>query len=244
MVVVIVFSALIAGAKTFPYLDPYENLFVYLDYLITAIFLFELLIRFVGEDDKANFFKNGWNLFDAAIVIISLIPIANSDMVVVGRMLRIFRIMRVVSFIPELRLLVTSFFNVMPKLFYILVLLFIFFYIYGTIGSTLFGPINPDLWGDVAVSMLTLFRVMTLEAWTDVMYETMEVYPMSWAFYLSFIIITAFAFLNLLIGVIVNVIDNETSKDLKLDDERDARERELVNGIKVLEKRLKEYMEK
>ena len=43
--------------------------------------------------------------------------------------------------------------------------------------------------------MLTLFRVLTFEDWTDVMYEAMEVYPWAWAYFVSFIIIAAFVFL-------------------------------------------------
>ena len=212
VVAVIIFSAVIVGAKTFPKLQQYKNIFDFLDVIVTSIFLAELLIRFLSEENKRNFFKNGWNIFDSLIVIISLIPIANSEMVVIGRMLRIFRIMRVISFIPELRILISSLFSVIPKLIYILLLLFIFFYIYATVGTTLFNEINPKLWGDVAISLLTLFQIMTLEGWTDIMYETMEVYPSSWIFYISFIVITAFAFLNLLIGVIVNIIEVETSK--------------------------------
>jgi len=212
VVAVIIFSSVIVGAKTFPKLQQYANIFDFLDAIVTSIFLTELLIRFFSEENKKNFFKNGWNIFDSLIVTISLIPIANSEMVVIGRMLRIFRIMRVISFIPELRILISSLFSVIPKLIYILLLLFIFFYIYATIGTTLFNEINPKLWGDVAISLLTLFQIMTLEGWTDIMYETMEVYPGSWIFYISFIVITAFAFLNLLIGVIVNIIEVETNK--------------------------------
>ena len=102
VVTIIIFSALIAGFKTFPFTSQYQEIFNTLDYVITAIFLFELLIRLLSEKRAKDFFKNGWNIFDTAIVIISLVPINNADLVVVGRMLRIFRIMRVVSFIPEL----------------------------------------------------------------------------------------------------------------------------------------------
>ena len=87
--------------------------------------------------------------------------------------------------------------------------MFIIFYIYAAIGSFLFSAINPNLWGDIAISMLTLFRVMTFEDWTDVQYETMEVYPYSWIFYLTFIFFTAFAFLNMVIGIVVNVMEEE-----------------------------------
>jgi voltage-gated sodium channel len=93
--------------------------------------------------------------------------------------------------------------------------MFIIFYVYAAIGATLFAAINPDLWGDVAVSMLTLFRVMTFEDWTDVMYETMTVYSLSWIYYLSFIFLTAFAFLNMVIGIVVNVMNEEHERILK-----------------------------
>ena len=83
---------------------------------------------------------------------------------------------------------------------------------HGELLSTFFfNEINPVLWGDIATSMLTLFRVMTFEDWTDVMYETMTLYPLSWTFYLSFIFFTAFAFLNMVIGIVVNVLEKENS---------------------------------
>ena len=239
-VIIIVFSAVVAGIKTFSTLSKYQDVFTILDYVISAIFLTELLIRFLAESNKKDFFKNGWNIFDSIIVLISLIPINNADLVVIGRMLRIFRIMRVISFVPELRILVSSIFRVLPKMGYILILLFIFFYIYATIGATFFSEINPDLWGNVALSMLTLFRVLTLEAWTDVMYEAMDVYPISWTYFVSFIIITAFAFLNLLIGVVVTVVEQETKNESEIEEIKKARENELVEGIKRLEQKLEQ----
>ncbi|MCK5649158.1 MAG: ion transporter, partial [Gammaproteobacteria bacterium] len=105
-----------------------------------------------------------------------------------------------------------SFLIALPQLGYIVALMFIIFYIYAAIGSTFFAAINPVLWDDIAISMLTLFRVMTFEDWTDVMYETMAVYPLSWLYYLSFIFFTAFAFLNMVIGVVVNVLNEEHEK--------------------------------
>jgi len=77
----------------------------------------------------------------------------------------------------------------------------------------MFAEINPVLWGDISISLLTLFRVMTFEDWTDVMYETMTVYGLSWIYYLSFIFLTAFAFLNMVIGIVVSVIEKENAKE-------------------------------
>ncbi|MFT7221788.1 MAG: voltage-gated sodium channel, partial [Candidatus Azotimanducaceae bacterium] len=105
----------------------------------------------------------------------------------------------------------------LPRLGYVMGLMFIIFYIYGAIGSLMFEKVNPVLWGDISIAMLTLFRVMTFEDWTDVMYETMVVYPFSWVFYLSFIFLTAFAFLNMVIGIVVNVLEEQHQEELDND---------------------------
>ncbi len=235
---IIIFSALVIGVKTYP-IPPFVNqLVVVLDWLITFIFLVELVIRFLGEPVKRDFFKNGWNIFDALIVTVSLIPIDNSEMAVVGRLIRIFRVLRMVSIIPELRVLLNSLVKALPQLSYVMLLMFIIFYIYAAIGSTFFAKINPVLWGDIAISMLTLFRVMTFEDWTDVMYETQETYAFSWVYYLTFIFFTAFAFLNMVIGIVVNVLEEERQKLNQ--DEADEHHEEEINELHNIRQELAE----
>lgn len=146
-------------------------------------------------------------------MVISLVPINESEMALLARLIRIFRVLRMISIIPELRILINSLLQALPRLGYVVLLMFIIFYIYAAIGSFLFQDINPDLWEDIAISMLTLFRVMTFEDWTDIQYETMEVYPMSWLYYMTFIFFTAFAFLNMVIGIVVGVMDEEMHKE-------------------------------
>lgn len=209
VVAVILFSAIVVGAKTYDLPPIMLSVVAWLDSFITVIFLIEITIRFIGEENKKDFFKNPWNIFDTLIVIASLIPVEESDMAFVGRLLRIFRVLRMVSIIPELRVLLNSLLKALPQLGYVMLLMFIIFYIYAAIGSTLFAHINPVLWGDISISLLTLFRVMTFEDWTDVMYETMTVYGFSWFYYLTFIFLTAFAFLNMVIGIVVSVIEKE-----------------------------------
>ncbi len=209
---IIIFSALVIGAKTYDISPTTLWLIHLLDWFITFFFLTEIIIRFIGEEHKKSFFKHGWNIFDTLIVIMSLIPVEDSELAIIGRLIRIFRVLRMVSIIPELKMLLNSLLIALPQLGYIVALMFIIFYIYAAIGSTFFATINPVLWDDIAISMLTLFRVMTFEDWTDVMYETMAVYPLSWIYYLSFIFFTAFAFLNMVIGVVVNVLNEEHEK--------------------------------
>ena len=211
VVAVIIISALEIGAKTFELPAAMQVVTRYLDVFITIFFLFELSVRFIADDNKPAFLRNGWNAFDTLVVVISLIPVSDSELALLARLVRVFRVLRMVSIVPELRVLINSLLKALPQLGYVLLLMFIIFYIYAAVGSFLFQAINPVLWGDIAISMLTLFRIMTFEDWTDIQYETMEVYPLSWMFYLSFIFFTAFAFLNMVIGIVVNVMEEEHS---------------------------------
>ncbi len=217
VITVIISSALLVGVKTYEISPGKQDLMRLLDWAVTVFFVAELTVRFVAEENRKRFFHDFWNTFDTLIVLVSLIPIDNSDLALVARLVRVFRVLRMVSFIPELRILLVSLIKALPQLGYVALLMFIIFYIYAAIGSTLFESINPVLWGDISISMLTLFRVMTFEDWTDVMYETMVVYPLSWIFYITFIFFTAFAFLNMIIGIVVGVMEHEHAKIQKED---------------------------
>lgn len=213
VIAIIIISALEIGAKTYDLGPTTIYLLSYMDVFITVFFLCEIIIRFIADDNKKHFFKSGWNVFDTLVVAISLIPVDESEMALLARLIRIFRVLRMISIIPELRVLINSLLKALPRLGYVVLLMFIIFYIYAAVGSYLFQDINDDLWGDIAISMLTLFRVMTFEDWTDIQYETMDVYPMSWVFYVTFIFFTAFAFLNMVIGIVVGVMDEEQTKE-------------------------------
>jgi voltage-gated sodium channel len=213
VIAVIIISALEIGAKTYDLSDSAIAVMKYMDVFITVFFLFEIIIRFIAEDRKRDFLKSAWNVFDTTVVAISLIPIDESEMALLARLIRIFRVLRMISIIPELRVLINSLLIALPRLGYVVLVMVIIFYIYAAVGSYWVGEINPVLWGNIAISMLTLFRVMTFEDWTDIQYETMDVYPMSWIFYMSFIFFTAFAFLNMVIGIVVGVMDEEHTRE-------------------------------
>lgn len=237
---IIIFSAVLVGIRTFNVNPAFISVLEVLDWLITLFFAFELSVRFLADTNKKHFFKSGWNVFDTIIVVVSLVPVDNSDMALLGRLLRVFRVLRMISIIPELRILLNSLIKALPQLAYVILLMFIIFYIYAAIGSTLFATINPTLWGDIVISMLTLFRVMTFEDWTDVMYETMEVYPISWLFYLSFIFFTTFAFLNMVIGIVVNVMEEENRKAYQEEHKCDPTMNDLYNEIQSLKAMIEE----
>ncbi|TRX55650.1 ion transporter [Thalassomonas sp. M1454] len=212
VIAVILISALLIGAKTHDLPSQFVTVIGVLDFAITIFFAVEISIRFLATNDPKKFFKDGWNIFDTLIVVGSLIPAGGSG-VLLARLLRVFRVLRLVSMVPELRMLINALLKAIPRMGYIALLMFVIFYIYAAIGSILFHQINEFLWGDVSVSLLTLFRVATFEDWTDVMYETMEVHPLSWIYYLTFIFLTAFVFLNMMVGTVLEVMAQEHEKE-------------------------------
>lgn len=208
VIFVIIFSALTIGLKTHNISSKSLIILGIIDIGITAFFAFELIIRYLSINSFKKFISSGWNIFDTAIVVGSLIPAGGSG-VLLARLLRVFRVLRLVSMVPELRLLINALLKAIPRMGYIALLMFVIFYMYGAVGSILFDTIDPSLWSNVSISMLTLFRIATFEDWTDIMYMTMEVYPMSWLYYISFIFLTAFVFLNMMVGTVLEVMSQE-----------------------------------
>ncbi|QSP94928.1 ion transporter [Marinobacter salinisoli] len=238
VIAIIILSALTIGAKTYDLPAWAEHSLILTDNAITLFFLVEILFRFAACPNKRKFLLDGWNLFDTIVVIGSLIPLNNSEAVLLGRLLRVFRVLRLVSVVPELRQLINALLKAIPRMGYIALLMFIIFYIYAAMGAIFFAEVDQKLWGDVAISMLTLFRVATFEDWTDVMYATMEQYPLSWLYYLTFIFLTAFVFLNMMIGAILEVMGEEQNalQAQKAHDERD----EIVKQLHAVQSKLDE----
>ena len=206
---IIIFNAFTIGFNTYDLSEFSKNIINILDYSITIFFVIEIFIRFIGEPKKINFFKSGWNLFDTVIVLISLIPIPNNSSFLLLRLLRVFRVLRIISVIPELKLIIEALLGSIKRVFYVGLLLFIILYIYATIGSILFSNDIPQRWSDVGVSMITLFQVLTLSSWEQVMLPLQKIYWWAWIYFFSFIIICGITMLNLLIAILVDVVINQ-----------------------------------
>ena len=213
---IIIIYAILLGFKTSDEIaHSIGKLWIYLDLAVTLYFLFEIFVK-ISVDGK-KFFESGWNIFDFLIILITLIPISetNTDYVMIARLLRLFRVLRILQARPELKNIIDMLIGAIPSIVDIVILMFIIFYIYGIIGSFLFKDLESHLWDNLLVSMLTLFRILTFEDWTYVMYEAMELNPIYWIYFVSFIIITAFVFFNLFVAVIIGEMEalREANKD-------------------------------
>jgi voltage-gated sodium channel len=208
--IVIIYSSLVIGFNTYQ-TESYLNLFFqYSDYLITIIFLIEILIRYTAEKSAKDFFSDGWNVFDSIIVAASLIPTGISESVLVLRLLRLLRLLRIISFVPELRMVVENLIKALKKSIYILILIFLITYIYGVTGTQFFSSIEGAKFNTLGESLITLTQVATVSGWEDVMAPVLEIYPLSWIFFISYIFIIAIVVLNLFIAILVEVVSRSS----------------------------------
>ena len=110
VIVAIILSAFVIGVSTFEKAEAYGSIFEIIDFLITVFFTVEISVRYIGEPKKKLFFKNGWNVFDTIIVLVSIIPLGPDSSILLLRLLRIFRVLRLISAVPELKELIEALF--------------------------------------------------------------------------------------------------------------------------------------
>ena len=199
---VIVANAVLLGMETSPALmTRFGGLIVALDAVCLGIFVVELAAKLYVQ--RGAFFRSGWNVFDFIVVGIALTP--SSGGLSVLRALRILRVLRVISNAPRLRRVVEGFLTALPGMASVFLLMALIFYIGAVIATKMFGQAFPQWFGDLARSAYTLFQIMTLESWSmGIVRPVMDFYPYAWAFFVPFIMVTTFAVVNLIVGLIVN----------------------------------------
>jgi len=243
---IILAYASVLGFKTIDEVESNYAIFLqFADTFVTVYFVFEIAIKMVAEKKFINFFKSGWNVFDFVIVVVTLLPLEQSGFAAIARMLRVFRVLRLFTARPELKAIIDMLIKAIPSIIDIVILMFIIFYIYAIIGNFYFHELPSGLWNDFLISMLTLFRVLTFEDWTDVMYEAMEVYPWAWAYFVSFVIIAAFVFFNLFVAVIIGEMQKIQDADINDEIHEDSKKLDLLlEEVKSLKQEVQDLKKK
>ena len=243
----ILLSAAVLGLETLPALvADYGAWFEAAHQIILAIFILEAALKITAVAPRiGRYFGDGWNLFDFSIILLSLIP-ATGDLALIARLARLMRVLRLISTIPKLRLIVDTLMRSIPSMGHVMLLMSIIFYVYAIAGYHLYHQHDPEHWGNLGLSMLTLFRVVTLEDWTDVMYTAMVLNVWSWVYFISFIFVGTFVIINLFIAVVLNNLEEakaERLEELRLPVSRDDLLKELAVTQSALA-RLRERIER
>jgi len=227
IIAVILVAGVVVGFETYSEVAArYQAPLDVVNGVVLFIFVVEIIIKMGAEGRQPwRYFLDPWNIFDFAIVAVAFMPI-DASYVTVLRLLRLLRVLKLVRAIPRLQILVGALLHAIPSMFYVSVLLFLLFYVYACAATFLFSANDPVHFSALHLSMLSLFRIVTLEDWTDVMYINMygcdqygygptdgctdpSAAPvMAALFFVSFVMLGTMIVLNLFIGVIMTGIEH------------------------------------
>lgn len=228
----IVINAIVLGLETDKDLmATHGQTLIAIDHVILWIFVGELLLRLGAYG--LRFFRDPWNIFDTVIVAISLIPAQEAFSVL--RAARILRVLRLISMFPRLRRVVEGLITAIPGIGSIAAILTIVFYVFAVMATKLYGAAYPEWFGSLKISLFTLFQIMTLEGWADMVRQIMQTHPFAWIFFIVYILSSTFIVLNLFIAVIVDAMQKQHQ------DEHDA---EQHQDMEKIERELSEIRKK
>ena len=229
IVVLIIINALLLGMETSEsIMDVYGPELHLLDHAILGIFICEIALLMLARG--LNFFKDPWCVFDFVVIAIALIPA--SEVLAVLRSLRVLRVLRLINKVQSMRKVVKGLLGSLASLGSVMGLMLIVFYVSAVISTNLFAKEFPDWFGNLGASFFTLFQIMTLDSWSEgIARPVMEKFPYSWVFFLSFIMIATFTFINLFIAAIVDSFSSASHEERE-ENTRHLKESELQEDEK------------
>lgn len=249
----ILVAAAVVGLETYPALmERHGAILHWIDRAIVAIFVVEAILKMAAHGRRFwRYFADPWNGFDFTIVVLCLIP-AVGPYAAIARLARVLRALRLVTAVPKLQIIVNSLLKGLPSMGYVGLLLLLLFYVYAVLGVFLFRANDPLHFADLQTALITMFRVVTLEDWTDVLYIAMHgsanyvgygemnhtgidavsaAQPVKAAiFFVSFVLLGTVVILNLVIGVIISSMQ-EAQHEREQQILREAKRQGMAIGV-------------
>ena len=216
MIGLILVNAVLIGLETSrEFVERYNGWLRVGNDIILGFFIVEAALKITAVAPRWKlYFGDGWNLFDLAVIALSLIP-ATDEFALVARLVRILRVLRLISAVPQLRLIVATLVRSIPSMGHVILLMSIILYIYAVTGFHLFAEVDADHWGTLGAALLTLFQMVTLEGWVEVMEAAMEATPWAWIYFVTFVMVGTFVVLNLFIAVVINNLEQSKVEQLE-----------------------------
>ena len=208
VVATIAVNAVVLGLQTYEELESrWGTLLNAVNAACVAVFIGELGVRMATYWPRPwDFFRNGWNVFDFVVIGATFVPgVAQNSTLL--RLVRLLRVVRLVRVLPDLRVLLLGVWRSVPPLASIAAVTAMILFVYGMVAWVLFADDLPDQWGNIGRAMLTLFVMLTLEDFPVYMADAMEIHAWAWVYFVSFILLAAFIVLNVLIGIVLNSME-------------------------------------
>lgn len=194
------------------------------DSVCLAVFTVELVLKLVVYNRR--FCKDPWNIFDFIVVAVSFVP--DCGMFSSVRLFRILRIFKLISGIRHMRIILGAIVKSVRGIMWTGSLLVLIYYVYGILGTHLFGAAFEDWFGSLGKSVYTLFQVMTLESWSmGIARPVIAAYPYAWVYFITYILMTSFLVMNIVVGIVLTSI-TECCKEDEPAEKKSALKEELL----------------
>ena len=209
IIAVIIVNGIILGLETSDAVDRRYGDWLRLGNEVALwVFIVEAALKMLAQWPRSwRYFRDGWNIFDFLVIVFALVP-ATGQFAMIARLARLLRVVRLISAIRDLRLIVAALVRAIPSVGHVIMLMSIVVYIYAIMGYHLFHELDPARWGNLGLSVLTLFNIITLDNWTNVTNTAMRHYPWAWIYFVSFVVVGTFVVINMFIAIIINSLDD------------------------------------
>jgi len=229
---VIIANAVIIFWMSFPEWKNDVNLKLIDDFFI-FFFLLEAIVKISTWGSK-TYFSDNWNRFDFILVVGSIpallsafIPIPNTSILLIFRLLRLIRLVKFLRFIPHMKHILEGLARAFKSSVFVLLALAFLNLLLSIISCQLFGEDAPELFGTPISSSYTIFQMFTVEGWNEIVKQVEAGDPSNTAATIAgiriyFVIIVLFGGvfgMSLANAIFVDemTIDNNAELEVKID---------------------------
>ena len=182
-------------------------------FLTLAVLVLEALLKLFATSPRVDrYFRYPWNVFDFLLISLAFYYPTLAILIVTVRLLRL---LRSFSAVREMNLILSPLLRSVPSMVHIVILLGIIVYMYAIVGHSYFHEHDPVRCGTLGVSILSLFQVLTLDDWIGILHTAMELEPLAWVYFVSFVIVPTFAGVNLFVAIVVKTLDEIDQERLR-----------------------------
>lgn len=226
----ILLNALVIFLLAFPQLAQ-NSFLVTLDCIFIGLFLLEVLVKMIVLGPR-QFFKNGWNIFDFVIVLLSMPAFgaiythSPNSIFLLFRLLRLIRLVKFIHFVPHMRQLAVGLVRAFKASIFVLIALGGLNFVLAVITCHFYGDTSPEYFGNPLIAAYTIFQLFTLEGWNEVVSQIITdqnggevISGLSRIYFISIILIGGIFGISLANAVFVDemTIDNNIELEKKMD---------------------------
>lgn len=225
-------------------LGPEGNLpLALIDSIITILFIVEMVVKI--REYGNGYFHSNWNRFDFLLVLFSIpalvdfffhLHLQNFSFVLVFRVMRVFKSLRFLKFIPGIDHLIRGIKRALKSSVIVMAGFAVYIFIVGIFSFYIFKDSCPAHFGNPLISLYSTFKIFTIEGWFEIPEQVTAHFSQG----VSFLTHVYFIFVVLSGGILGLSLVNSIFVDAMVSDNND----ELTHRIESLESKIDRLLER